>query len=65
MITKDMSIQQILQEHPETIEVFAKFNLGCIGCWASSFETLEQGVNAHGIDIDEIIKSLNETISSK
>ncbi len=62
MITKDMSISEILEKHPDTINVFAKYNLGCIGCWASRYETLEQGILAHGIDIEEIIKELNESI---
>ncbi|MBN1231804.1 MAG: DUF1858 domain-containing protein [Candidatus Coatesbacteria bacterium] len=65
MITKDMSISQILQEHPETVNVFAKFNLGCIGCWASRYETLEQGILAHGADLDVVLKELNDSIEKK
>ncbi|MFO7811025.1 MAG: DUF1858 domain-containing protein [Candidatus Delongbacteria bacterium] len=58
-ITKDMSITEIIQKYPETHGVFSKFNLGCIGCVAASFETLEDGLIAHGINVDEFLKEIN------
>lgn len=63
MITKDMSILEIAEKYPEVLPVFQQFGLGCIGCMASQFETLEQGVTAHGMDIDEILKALNAAIN--
>ncbi len=62
-ITKDMSITEIVQKYPQTIDVFFSFGMGCIGCAAASFEDVEQGAMVHGIDIDEIIKKLNEAIA--
>lgn len=62
-ITKDMSITNILKQYPETISIFSSYNLGCIGCMAASFETLEAGLNAHGINVDEFMKDINEIVS--
>lgn len=62
MITKDMSITDIVNKYPETLETFSKYNLGCIGCMAAHFETLEQGLNAHGIDVDTFISEVNALI---
>lgn len=59
MITKDMGIIEIVQKYPQTVEVFQNYGMGCIGCMASRFENLEQGAAAHGIDIDSLIKDLN------
>ncbi|MBD3282069.1 MAG: DUF1858 domain-containing protein [Candidatus Portnoybacteria bacterium] len=61
-ISKDMKIEDIIKHHPQTLEVFQKFNIHCIGCAAASFETLEQGAAAHGIDIEELVKELNKAI---
>ena len=63
-ITKDLSIQDIVAEYPESVEVFAQYGLGCIGCAMASYETLEQGAAAHGINIDELLKALNEKANS-
>jgi len=63
MITKDMSITEIISKYPETREVFFKHQLGCIGCRASAGETIEAGLKAHGLDVDAFIKELNEVIN--
>lgn len=61
-ITKDMSITEIVQVYPATHATFKKFNLGCIGCIAASFETLEDGLIAHGINVDEFLKEVNKVV---
>lgn len=64
-ITKDMSIGEIVTKHPETFEVFVKNGLHCVGCAAASFENLEQGAEAHGIDTDKLVSELNKTLEGK
>ena len=63
MITKDTGIIEVVQNHPEILQVFAEYGLGCVGCMAARFETLEQGAAAHGIDIDELVADLNKAIA--
>jgi hybrid cluster-associated redox disulfide protein len=58
-ITKDMTFAQVMQANPETIKVLRQFNLGCVGCMGAQNETLEQGANAHGLDVEELLKALN------
>ncbi len=58
LINKDMSIGEIVEKWPNTVEVFKKHGMGCLGCAIAHFETLEQGVNAHGIDLDAILCDL-------
>ena len=64
MITKDMSIEEIVTKYPQTIAVFMAYGLGCVGCQIASFETLEEGAMAHGIDVDALVKDLNTFIES-
>jgi hybrid cluster-associated redox disulfide protein len=61
-ITKDMGIMDIVTNHPETLEVFAKYGMGCIGCAAARFENLEAGAKVHGIDPDEMVLAMNEIL---
>lgn len=58
-ITKDMTFAQIMKSHPDAVKVLARYNLGCIGCMGAQNETLEQGCNAHGIEVEELLKDLN------
>ncbi len=62
-ISKDMSLVEVVRNYPETIPVFMSYGMGCLGCAAAMFETIEQGALAHGIDVDALIKDLNEAIS--
>ena len=64
VITKDMSIIDIVQKYPQTIEVFRNYGLGCIGCAAARFENLEQGAAAHGMDIDALVIDLNKALQA-
>lgn len=62
MITKEMSISEIIEAHPETLAVFQKYNLGCIGCFAAAGETLEDGLSVHGLDVDSVVADLNAVV---
>ncbi|EOD00277.1 DUF1858 domain-containing protein [Caldisalinibacter kiritimatiensis] len=59
-ITKDMLIGELLRENPEKAEVLMRFGMGCIGCPSAQMESLEQAAQVHGIDLDELLKALNE-----
>jgi hybrid cluster-associated redox disulfide protein len=61
-INSKMSIGEIVQNHPKTVEVFFKYGMHCLGCAASHFENLEQGCEAHGIDSKKMIVDLNKAI---
>jgi len=64
-VTKEMSIIDIVQDHPESLEIFAKYGLGCIGCAAARFENLEAGARVHGFDPQEMVDEINALIGEK
>lgn len=61
-VTKEMNILEIVEKYPQSIEVFAKYGLGCIGCAAARFENLEAGAKVHGFDPDEMVAEINALI---
>jgi hybrid cluster-associated redox disulfide protein len=63
-ITKEMLISQVLQEYPETFEVFIGHEIGCVGCAMAQQETIEEGMIAHGIDPDKFVEVLNEKVEA-
>jgi len=65
MITKEMKIEEVIQKHPETIEVFTKHGFHCLGCAAASFEDIEAGAVVHGIGVEELVEELNRIIGKK
>ena len=61
-VTKEMNIMEIAQKHPESIEVFHRYGLGCLGCAAARFENLEAGAKVHGFNPDEMVAEINSII---
>ena len=64
LVTKDMNIIEIAQKHPESIEIFHKYGLGCLGCAAARFENLEAGAKVHGFNVEDMVNDINALISS-
>lgn len=62
MITKDMSITDIVDRFPDTVPVFQRYGMHCFGWMAARFENLEQGALAHGLDVDALINDLNAAV---
>lgn len=62
-VTKEMNILEIVEKYPQSIDIFVKYGLGCIGCAAARFENLEAGAKVHGFDPDEMVAEINALIS--
>lgn len=59
-ITKDMLIGDIIRTKPSVLQTLMNVGMGCIGCPASQMESLEEAATVHGIDVDWLLKKLNE-----
>lgn len=64
-ITKDSNIVEAVQAHPEILEVFANYGLGCVGCMAAHFESIGEGAAAHGLDVEALIADINNCIAGE
>ncbi len=59
MITKDMTIQDVVARYPESIPVFERYGLSCTVCLAGEFENLEAGASFHGVKLADLLRDLN------
>jgi hybrid cluster-associated redox disulfide protein len=62
MITRDMTIADIIARYPQTISVFRDFGLSCQECQIADFEDVEHGAGVHNIDPDQLLAELNRAI---
>ena len=66
IVTKDMTIGDILKNYPEAVEIMLSYGLHCVGCQVQFHETLEGGCLGHGFEekkIDELVKDINTAIT--
>ncbi|MDD5018361.1 MAG: DUF1858 domain-containing protein [Eubacteriales bacterium] len=64
-ITKDMTIAQVLMMDTDAAEIFLNAGMHCIGCPASSGESIEEASAVHGIDADDLLAKLNNFFENK
>ncbi|MCE8426390.1 MAG: DUF1858 domain-containing protein [Candidatus Methanoperedens sp.] len=64
-ISKEMKIEEVVNQYPESMMVFMKHGLHCVGCHVSAFESIEEGASAHGINVDALIADLNKVAQAR
>jgi hybrid cluster-associated redox disulfide protein len=65
MISRKMSIGEVVRKYPKTVQTFESHGMGCCGCEAALFESIEEGAEVHGIDISGLISELNREVAGK
>ena len=65
MVTKTMSIGEVLRLDRNTAPIFMQFGMHCLGCPHATAESIEDACAVHGVDADELIKKLNEFLAEK
>jgi hydrid cluster protein-associated redox disulfide domain len=60
MITKEMTIGDVVRTNPEKAEILMSFGMGCVGCPSAQSETLEEAAIVHGLNLTELITALNK-----
>ncbi len=60
MFNKDTLIGEILEKAPEKADILLDVGMHCLSCPASQAETIAEACEVHGIDVEEVLKKLNE-----
>ncbi len=66
LVTKDMTIGDVIRTYPAAIEPLQDAGVHCVGCHVSYHETLEQGFKGHGMSDEEIkmvVENINKSIA--
>lgn len=60
MITKEMTIGEIISKNPNAAEILMGFGMGCVGCPSAQAESLEDAVQVHGLSLEGLLEKLNK-----
>ena len=61
-INKNTTLGEILKNYFNAEEVLTGFGMHCFSCPMSQMETVEEAGEVHGLDVDHMIKKLNEDL---
>ncbi|MEK6557509.1 MAG: DUF1858 domain-containing protein [Candidatus Margulisiibacteriota bacterium] len=66
MISKDMTILEMINTYPSAVAVLQKHGIGCLGCLMAHSESIGEGLSAHGVDVDAVLAEIEAmTIQEK
>ena len=66
LITKEMTIGDVVAKYPAVIEPLQQAGVHCVGCHVSYSESLEYGFKGHGMsdeDVDLVVSKLNKAVA--
>jgi len=60
MITKDMTIAEVIKAKGDAAETLMRNGMMCVGCPASQMETIAEAAVVHGMDLEKLLTDLNK-----
>lgn len=64
MITKEMTVGQVLRLYPQTVQIFLELGMHCLGCPSSTMESIEGAALTHGKRVDDLVVQLNKAVEN-
>lgn len=64
-INKSMLIHEIIEIDPGNAAILMAAGMHCVGCPSAAMESLEEACMVHGMNVDEVIVSINEYLAQK
>jgi hybrid cluster-associated redox disulfide protein len=63
-LSPELNVEYVLSRWPETIPVFLKYRMGCVGCTMASYETLSNAAKIYKLPLNIFIQDLQIAVSS-
>jgi hybrid cluster-associated redox disulfide protein len=62
LITADSLVKEVVESHPQTIAVFSKHGLNCVGCYIAPFHTITDTAREYALRLEPLLSELNGAI---
>jgi hybrid cluster-associated redox disulfide protein len=60
MITKDLTIGEVIRIKEYAPQILMNFGMGCVGCPSAQAESIEDAAKVHGLNLEELLEALNK-----
>lgn len=62
--TGEVTVKELLDNHPEVVQVFIDMNLNCVGCPTEGFHTLQEVAGIYAIDLKQFMQHIEQVIEN-
>lgn len=60
----NQSVQEVLNQWPQTASIFQSFKTACVGCYLARFCTLKEVAGSYDLQFEPLLEKLNEVIQN-
>ena len=64
-ITKDMLIGDVIEIYPSAAKALLSVGMHCVTCGVALYESVEEASYVHGLDPDDVIKVVNDMLTTE
>ena len=64
LLTTDLMIADVLARWPQTVSVFLRHHMICVGCGMARFETLSEIASVYDLDLNGLLHELRQVIET-
>lgn len=64
MVTKEMTIGEVLTANPNVAPILMEIGMHCLGCPSAQAESLADAAMVHGIDADLLVEKINAFLNA-
>lgn len=61
-VSPQMTVDQVLRTWQQTIAVFMRLRMACVGCPLSAFETLDAVAAIYGLPVEKLVAELQQAV---
>jgi len=61
---QNITIKELIDQHPTLIKLFMKMGLLCIGCPAETFHTVTDIAGEYGLNLNHLVDQINRAIQN-
>lgn len=65
MLEPHLTVDDVMRRWPQTLPVFVRLKLNCVGCDMAPFETLADVASTYGLPLDELISLLAQAVEEE
>lgn len=65
MISKDMSLIDLIKAYPQARNILEKHGMACPRCMGAMEETIEKAACRHGLNVDVLLADLEHMVKSE
>ena len=64
MVTKEMTIGELLMAYPNVAPILMEIGMHCLGCPSAQAESLADAAMVHGLDAEVLVEKINAFLNA-